>query len=196
MIDPGILDQIHNRIVNGDVTASSDLFRLVHAALGAAVRTRVGTSLSWEEAGDAATDAICDYLRAPEKFDGTRARLFGYLTMLARGDALNLLRARQAAAKKVERVVELAALSGNIVEGWPDLKLDAERIVQQHRDELVRDDGDEAVLRLYLESERETSAYAKALGVSDLPASEQQKLVKVRKDRIEQRLRRLREVLK
>lgn len=76
------------------------------------------------------------------------------------------------------------------------MKIDADGILREHRTEIVRDDGDEAVLRLYLDGEKETRAYAEALGVADRPAPEQQRIVKARKDRIEQRLKRLREVLK
>ncbi len=76
------------------------------------------------------------------------------------------------------------------------MRLDADRILREHRDRLVREDGDETVLRLYLEGVKETVAYAEALGLVGLSPAEQKKAVKTRKDRIEQRLKRLREVLK
>jgi len=196
MIDRVALDQIHARILAGDVTASSDLFRLVHGALTATLRKRVGTLISWEDAGDAATDAIVEYAKAPHKFDASRSGLFGYLLLIARGDALNVARDDGNARKNLTRIVELSVADGNALEEAPDVKVDANRILRDHHTELIREDGDEAVLRLYLQGEKETAAYADALGLSSIPAVEQKKLVKVRKDRIEQRLKRLREVLK
>lgn len=87
-------------MVAGDVTATSDLFKTVHGALAASLRKRLRAAISWEDAGDRATDAIVEYAKAPWKFDPARAGLFGYLLMLARGDALNLLRDRGAERKK------------------------------------------------------------------------------------------------
>lgn len=196
MIDRDTLDRLHARIVAGDVTAPADLFNAVHRALTTTIRKRLGTLISWEEAGDRATDAIVEYTKHPEKFDRSRGGLFGYLLLIARGDALNLARNEGKERKNVARLVELSASDGNTVEEAPDVRLDADRILRDHHAEVIRDDGDEAVLRLYLCGEKETPAYAKALGLAALTAAEQQKAVKVRKDRIEQRLKRLREVLK
>jgi len=72
-----ILDAIHTRLLRGDVTASSELFRVVHTALAATLRKRVGTLLSWDAAGDMATDAIVAYTNTREKLDPSRAGLFG-----------------------------------------------------------------------------------------------------------------------
>jgi hypothetical protein len=196
MIAREALDQIHARIMAGDVTASSDLFRVVHGALAATLRKRLGTLISWDDAGDAATDAIVEYTKSPEKFDPSRSGLFGYLLLVARGDALNQARADGTVRRNLARVVELSAADGNVLEEAPDVRIDANLILRDHRTEIIRDDGDEAVLRLYLQGEKDTAAYAEALGLSGVSAPEQQKLVKVRKDRIEQRLKRLREVLK
>jgi RNA polymerase sigma-70 factor, ECF subfamily len=196
MIDRESLDRIHAQIVGGDVTASSDLFRTVHRALTAKLRQRLGTRISWDDAGDAATDAIMEYLQSPEKFDPLRGGLFGYLLLIARGDALNLARDQGNAKKNVARVVELSRGDGNTLEEAPDVKLDADRILRDHHADLIRDDGDEIVLRLYLQGEKATSAYVEALALSGLSSAEQQKVVKGWKDRIELRLKRLRGVLK
>lgn len=196
MIDRDELHALHERMLVGDVTASSDLFKAVHGALTATLRKRGTPQLSWQAAGDRATDAIVEYTKSPEKFDSSRSGLFGYLLLIARRDALNLFRDEGNERKNVARVVELSAADGNTVEEAPDVRLDAARILRDHHAEVVRDDGDEAVLRLYLQGEKDTAAYARELGLSALPAAEQRKIVKVRKDRVEQRLRRLREVLR
>ncbi len=92
MIDREALDRIHARLLAGDVVASSDLFRLVHRPLTVTIRNRVGTLITWEDAADAATDAIVEYTRMPGRFDPSRSGLFGYLLLIARRDALSLLR--------------------------------------------------------------------------------------------------------
>lgn len=51
-------------------------------------------------------------------------------------------------------------------------------------------DVDRRILQLQLAGERRTSAYAEACGISHLPLAEQRAGVKLRKDRILQRLRR------
>lgn len=196
MIDRDELLAVHRRLLAGDVTASSDLFREVHAALTAAVFKRTAPGLSWEAATDRATDAIVEYAKSPGRFDPSRSGLFGYLLLIARRDALNVVRSEQTGRKRDGWLVELSVSDGNTVEEAPDLRLDAARILTDHQAELVRDDGDEAILRLYLQGEKDTEAYANALGLTGVPPADQRKIVKTRKDRLEQRLRRLREVLK
>ena len=196
MIDPDTLRRLHTRIVGGDVTATADLFKAAYGPLAATLRKRLGAAISWEDAGDKATDAIVEYANSPEKFDPSKSGLFGYLLLIARGDALNLARDEGNERKNRARLVELAEADGNTQEEAFDVRLDAGRILRDHHAELVRDDGDDVVLRLYLEGEKETMVYAKALGFAELPPSERQRLVKVRKDRIEQRLKRLRAGLK
>jgi len=195
-IDREVLGQIHVRIVAGDVTASSDLFLSVHSPLTATVRKRLGGRISWEDAGDIATDAIVEYVNDPSKFDPSRSGLFGYLLLIARGDALNLVRDQGKEAENVSRVVELSSWAGNTTVEGPEVKLDADRILRDHHGDLVRDEGDEAILRLYLDGEKATSAYAEVLGLKGLSDEEKKVAVKTRKDRIEQRLKRLRGVLK
>lgn len=194
MIDPARLSALHTRIVAGDVTATSELFALVQRPLAAVVRKRI-SQLAWDDACDAATDAIVSYINAPDRFDPTRAGLFGYLALIARRDSLNLLRDYRAAQKKQTRVVELSAADGKDYCDDAATKLDAERILRDHLDEIVKEDGDEEVLRLFLAGEGETAAYAAVLGISDHPEAEQKKVVKQRRDRIEQRLKRLKENL-
>jgi RNA polymerase sigma-70 factor (ECF subfamily) len=195
--DRNVLHQIHLRVVDGDVTAPSELFVAVQGPLAATVRQRLGGQISLEDAGDMATDAILEYLRQPDRFDPSRSGLFGYLLMIARGDALNHLRDMGKAASNFARLVELWLPDGNTTDEDSELRrLDAERILRDHRADLVRDDGDDEVLRLYLEGERATAEYSAALGVQHLTEAEQQDLVKTRKDRIEQRLKRLRGVVK
>lgn len=195
MIDRERLLRLHARIVRGDPLATSELFTVVHRALTAVVRRRTNYGMSWEESADIATDAIVEYIADPAKFDPSRAGLLGYLALIAHGDSLNHLRDAKARRKKENRFVELSVASGNDSSGNADLRLDAERILQAHGPEVIRDPGDEMVLRLYLAGEKDTAVYAEALGLQNASPLEQRRQVKVRKDRIEARLKRLKESL-
>lgn len=195
MIDPSRLQRLHERILAGDAIASSELFVLLHRPIAATVKKRVG-QLGWDEAGDLATDAIVEYTRSPEHFDPARAGLFGYLVLIAHRDALNLVRNRRTERKNLDRLVELSASDGNDPTDGNDARLDADRIIQNHLADIVTEEGDEMVLRLFLGGERETAAYAECLGIAHMPESEQTRLIKQRRDRIEKRIRRLRGNLK
>jgi RNA polymerase sigma factor (sigma-70 family) len=196
MIDSKILGDLHKRVLGGDVTASSELFRLVHKGLVATLRKKVGPGISWEDAADVATDAIVEYIKSPGKYDPARSGLFGYLLLIARGDALNAARDQQTQRKYHLRAVELSDGAGNTSGELGEMAIDADRILQKHHADLIQDEDDEAVLRLYLQGEKDTAAYADALGISRLSEAEARKVVKIRKDRIEQRLKRLKDVVK
>lgn len=196
MIDREVLNGLHQRLLVGEVTASSELFLLVHKGLTATLRKNLGSRISWEGAADAATDAIVEYIKSPAKYDSSRSGLFGYLLLIARGDALNAARDQQTERKNHLRTVELLDGVGNTSQELDEIALDADRILRKHYSDLIHDEGDEAVLRLYLQGERETAEYANALGISGLSETEAQKVVKTRKDRIEQRLKRLKGVVR
>jgi DNA-directed RNA polymerase specialized sigma24 family protein len=196
VIDRDRLTKLHERLLAGDVTATSELFELAHRALARVLRSRQGRRLEWDDASDAATDAILSYAAEPGRFDPSRASLFGYLTLIANRDALNLLRKRRGHHRKHEALVEHEAEGGKNTEWQPNARIDATRILEEHFDTVIQDAGDEHVLELYLLGERDTDAYAIKLGISHLDPAEKQRIVKQRRDRVEQRLRRLKEALK
>jgi DNA-directed RNA polymerase specialized sigma24 family protein len=196
VIDRDRLSKLHARLLTGDVTATSELFQLAHRALTRVVRSRQDRRLEWDDASDAATDAILSYAAEPGRFDPAQASLFGYLTLIANRDALNLLRKRRGNDRKHEAFVEHDAHGGKDTQWQPNARMDATRILEEHYDTIVQEAGDEHVLELYLLGERDTDAYAIKLGISDLDVAEKQRIVKQRRDRVEQRLRRLKEALK
>lgn len=186
------LDQIQLRLLGGDPTASSDLFRIVHRVLAATIfRQHRAMGIVWEDAIDLATDAIVEHVMNPARFDPNRSRLATYLTVIARGDALNLAASRANAKKNHSRFVELTVVDRNEYAESNLAKFDAERIMKDYRNEIIREDGDEVVLRLFLSGEDATEEYARALGLTKLPDNEQRQRVKQRRDRIEKRLQRL-----
>lgn len=182
---------LHRRVMTGDPSASAELFSVIHRPIvGVLLKLHGVRGLSADDAGDLATDALMDYLRNPGKFQPSRSSLFTYLCMSAKGDALNLLRSRRREREKSLRFVELVRGEGNMVD--VDIcTLDADTIVSRYAAELFDDEQDVQILKLMLAGERDTEAYAAAIGLGDATAEERNAAVKQRRDRLEKRLRRL-----
>lgn len=189
--------EIHRRLGEGDPTASADLIQTLYGPLiGHALKKHRAFGLDGDGARDLALGVLVQLIEAPQRFDPARGNLFGYLCMALDGDAKNL---GQKAAKRVELfsgyAVEVEQVGGNTYEMKPEDRLDAKRIMELHADKIVTEDGDRAVLELYLSEEAEYAAYAEALGIADWPQKERDAEVKRRRDRIEKRLQRLRDKL-
>lgn len=182
----------HERLLADDPTASADLFRMAHRPLAATVyRQHRAMGITWEDAIDLATDAIVEHVRNPSRYDAKLSGIPTYLAMIAKRDALNLARSRAASEKNRTRFVELTLIDGNKGVESELSRVDAERIVRDHGHEIIREDGDDVVLRLFLSGEDSTEEYARALGLDYLTEGQQRRLVKQRRDKIEKRLQRL-----
>lgn len=187
---------LHERLIGSDPSAPSELFVDLQKPLARVMYGRFrDAGLSWSDAADIATDAIVAHLSAPHRFQPERASLFTYLVVIANGDALNLIRDRGKERKNYARLVELSAADGNITDDGGCRRLDAEKLLRTHIDEIAETDMDRRVLDLMLQGEQETAAYAVVLEIEDLPAPEQRSLVKQHRDKIEKRLKRLGERL-
>ncbi len=149
---------------------------------------------------EAAATTLIDYVKAPERFDPSRGELGRYLQMSARRDLFNLLRRerRQRPGHVLRFSVEIVEEHGNPFQ--EDEPLD--RLVRDEeaaqRDALLRsieaecDEPERRVLRLMLEGEADTAAFAAALGIGHHSAEEQARAVKRVKDRIKKRIGRRR----
>ena len=142
----------------------------------------------------AALDALFDYTRDPFRYDPQRSSLGYYLLKAARGDLINSLRRDKTQGRDAESIhsVEqwLSAGNSNFEEqaiDRADLKALWETIMSEITEPL-----DRGLLRLMLEGERATAAYAIVLGIRHLPGQEQRAIVKRHKDRISKRLERIR----
>lgn len=137
--------------------------------------------------GDAAGQAVMDFVLFPHRFDPARARhgLGAYLRMAARNDLLNLLRRedRQRRGIPLDSVAEPADHRNNTRDdelGWDDPRLAAE---------IAAFDADErAAFDLMLEDVHDTAAFADRLNLGDLPVEERASAVKRVKDRVKKRL--------
>jgi hypothetical protein len=147
----------------------------------------------------AAHEALIKYFNNPTSYDPGRASLATYLRMAARGDLWNLLRgeARHHLHRVTWSVVEDDEEGGNLSgrEEEPVLRLEREEETAQGQAflravEARCTEAERGVLELLLAGERQTSAYAAALGVGGLPVAEQEREVKRVKGRLKKRLER------
>lgn len=187
-------EQVHQRLLQGDPTAPSEVILAYLEPLIRRLRRRFPDVADETIIHDAATDALFQYVQSPGRFDPTKSSLSSYLTMAARGDVLNALaRERRRATRQVplETVAE-AALARNTLQESEDSNdsMAASPLMQVILQE-VSDPADRELLKMILTGERKTAPYARALGITDQSETEQRKIVKRHKDRLKKRLRRL-----
>jgi hypothetical protein len=191
------LAAIHARLIDGDPTASSDLFELLYSPLiGHAIKKHASFGVDQDRASDLAVKVLADLIEHPQIFDPAKGNLFGFLCMAIDGDASN---AGRDAANRRELfsgfAVEVEHVGGNTYLTSPETLIDAGRIMQRFGKDIIVDAGDQEVLKLILQEERDYGPYASALGLDHLPPAERNAEVKRRKDRIEKRLERLKDRL-
>jgi RNA polymerase sigma-70 factor (ECF subfamily) len=191
-------EQLHQRLLQGDPTAPSEVILTYLEPLTRRLRQRFPDVKDDTIIQDAVTDALFQYVKSPGRFDLAKSSLSSYLTMAARGDLLNALaRERRRAARQVplEAVAE-AALPGNTLredeqpEASSEEQMAASKLMHCVLQQ-VPDLRDREILELMLAGERKTTRYAGLLEIEDRSEAEQRKIVKRHKDRLKKRLQRL-----
>jgi hypothetical protein len=144
-------------------------------------------------------DALISYGSNPNAYDPQRGDLAKFLRMAARADLYNLHQreARHHHERIAWSVVEDDPEGGNLSgrEEEPTLRLQRDEEAEEcrsflHSVQASLDPADQRVLELMVRGERATAVYATELGISGLPAQEQERQVKRAKDRIKKRLER------
>lgn len=197
---------LHERLLAGDPTAPAEA---IERFLGPITRALLGPRERGPDTHlleDAVIEALFSYVMRPAQYDPRRAGLDAYLRMSASGDLKN---ARTKEGRRALRSVDLddpgVAVAVSRVAGNSSVEDEVlERLELELPHGLSREDGlrligetfpdpnDRRVLQLMLDGVRETEAYAPVLGLQSVPAAEQQRAVKQVKDRVGQRLKRLR----
>jgi hypothetical protein len=196
-LDPAAFMAVHGRLVAGDRTASADLFELAYGPLiGHAIKKHTAFGMDQDRARDLAVGVLASFAERPGIFDPQKGSLFGFLCMILDRDAINAGRDEANRQEKFSKfAVEVEKVGGNSYVISPETRVDAKRIMSQYQAEVMVDEGDDEVLRLVLEDERDYEVYAVALGISHMSAEQKRSEVKRRKDRIEKRLQRLKDRL-
>lgn len=187
--------EIHQRLLTGDVTAPSELVEKVLPYLNEELATRNPRFRNSELIADAITDTLISYIKAPHQFDPARLPFKKYLIMSAQRDFQNALameKRRRAKESPLENV-ELLEDVGNkgLREDFESLDSNRDRTrILQNLKSRFRDPKDLQMLELILDGERATEKFAVILEIENLPLDHQRRAVKKHKDRLKKRLER------
>lgn len=187
---------IHDRLLAGDETASSNLVLEVGPKVKGIVASRYPEWRDTDELHDSVVDALFDYIKHPHKFDPSKTTLLGYLSMAARMDLLNRMPAASRRMKvmvPLDDVVELADLPRN-VHTREDERED-NGLPPSLPPGFELDEMEMRVFQLIARGERSTEVFADVLGIRDLPQEDKRKKVKRFKDRLKKRIERSRGTL-
>jgi DNA-directed RNA polymerase specialized sigma24 family protein len=202
--DPQADRAIHERLVNGDPTASEELARKYLPSIQRHVSGRAHAHGVYDRdvINDAAVDAVFGYIRSPEKFDPGKSGLYGYLKRAAERDLINAVQKdrRRRRGEELHADVELSIVARNRSSEVDRIRHDSENEalsrIQGQREMAdltgTANQQDQALLRLMAEGERVTGKFAIVLGVTDLPIADQRRIVKQHKDRLKAQLKRAR----
>lgn len=193
---------LHQRLLNGDPTASLDAAELLLDPLVSRLRAKWPSQNYIDACHDAATEVIVIYLQAPRRYDPARSALLTWLTMQAHGDLLNAYASPQ---KKFERdwTVE-SDLSRNDSDGGAEVKLgdqvawldavptlDGSRVLASVRAAFPEERDRRLIWLMCIDGVHATDEAAAVLDLMQLPPPERAAAVKRHKDRVMRRLRRL-----
>ena len=204
--------ELHQRLVEGDPLAPSELVEAFSEELVRRVRARAQITNDDFIVYDAVTDALLVYAQQPTKYNPAKSGLLTYLSMSAYGDYLNMLareRRRDKREVPLEYVEHRLSVGNNLIEDLLiedvlDTVMEREGILTpeerirllQQVSERFPDPQDRQLLNLLLLGERKTAAYSAILGILDSDKNEQRRIVKRHKDRLSKRLKRLGEKLR
>ncbi len=135
---------------------------------------------------DATEDALLEYLARPERFDPSRmVPLDGYLFCAACRNLINYLDSERRRKARERQYVEQA-----VPKTFPSSVSSSEIRTEQLIAATSPNSAERGAMKLWLNGERSTAAFAKALGFVNLSAAQQRAQVKRFKDRVIKRLTR------
>jgi RNA polymerase sigma-70 factor, ECF subfamily len=182
---------LHHRLLDGDVTASSEiaerlLFRVIEQ-----LRSRYPNLDDQHLVDTAVHEAFMAYFLHPEKFNPAKSSLVNYLLMSAEGDLRNLLSKKRLSTVSLEAIQESGLGEKTLPsEDSAEEQLGSFSETEQWLRQRIVDPLDLTVINLLAENVRETQSYAEALNIQHLPLAEQKIRVKRHKDRLKKKLRR------
>jgi hypothetical protein len=175
-----------------DPTDAADLFQRWHEpVLGRLARTYPAADR--DVVHDAFVQALLEICQAPGRFDPARGAIEDLLFGASRRKLLGLMRSetrrRRREREKAERAVAGApSAARSIAEQLANAEL-----ARRARQEVARTDAEREVLRLWELGVDDLGLYARALGIEHRGEAEQAAAVKRVRDRLLQRLRRLKD---
>jgi RNA polymerase sigma-70 factor, ECF subfamily len=188
-------NEFHRRILNGDITANSELAELALPILTRRL-SRIFQNIYDDHLIDiAVTDALISYFNNPAQFQEKKNSLLSYLLMSSKGDLLNLLKPRKIDVNSslLNENVEFQdgsseySIEGHVVIAEDDVEseiLERMSTINSRLNELFPDCMDRELVTMILDGIRDTREYSKVIGIEKLDIKQQQEIVKRHKDRI------------
>lgn len=188
---------IHQRLLEGDPVAAAEIAELLLPLLVPHLKQKFASIDDPHLVEDASHQALMGYILNPNRYDPTKSNLLTYIRLVAYRDLLNLVNSEKRHRNVIsigEYVADDAQQSEYTIEIADEYELEADVIARVITDQRLRswipDETDLRVIFLMMENVRETEAYVVLLGLTHLPVSEQEKIVKQHKDRLKKLLRR------
>lgn len=188
---------IHQRLLEGDPVAAAEIAELLLPLLVPYLKQKFASIDDPHLVEDASHQALMGYILNPNRYDPTKSNLLTYIRLVAYRDLLNLVNSEKRHRNVIsigEYVADDAQQSEYTIEIADEYELEADVIARVITDQRLRswipDETDLRVIFLMMENVRETEAYVVLLGLTHLPVSEQEKIVKQHKDRLKKLLRR------
>jgi hypothetical protein len=189
-------ERLHARLIAGDKLVTAELCETFFPALCRSAEKKFHYLSDSHIVAVAAEEAFLSYLNHPEKFDPQKGSLIGYLFLATRMNVIDKLRSLKKNTVGLDPSIIEHKVEGGIAD--PELKLIEEEDAQfapyspamRRMLAIVTDPIDREVVKLMMEGERKTEAYAEVMGILHLPYSEQQDRVNKTKERLKTTLRR------
>jgi CheY-like chemotaxis protein len=180
------LKTLHDRGIAGNGSAVGEIVERLEPVLRRSLASRLRAQPDWVH--DAVQDALIDYMVRPNRLDCSRGvPLPGFLLMAAYRNLLNRIDAERRRGKH-----ERAAQTGKPVARTPMLERGLDVRTSVGRAWTLFDVVEKSVFRAILRGERSSDALAKTANVEHLAPAERREVVRRLKNRLFQRLRRLR----
>jgi RNA polymerase sigma-70 factor (ECF subfamily) len=182
---------LHRSLLEGNsITATA---QIAEAFLPPLIRL-LGRNLSYfpdhHQIEEEAAESLLNYFESPEKFDPRRGSLLSYLYMDASANLKDSYRRRKKVVLDSPAADEytLSNLIGQKDPGPAHVDEDLSRVDRVF--ERLPDSTDQELLRLMMEGERKTEAFAALLGIQHLDKARQAEIVQRHKDRVKKTARR------
>lgn len=190
-------EHLHKRLLAGDPLVTNDIAEKFLPVLIRTIQRKFSNLSDTHLISAAAGDALLSLFSHPERFDPARATLLTYLKVRTRSYLLNRLAERKNIPDgyKIFELDDQDTVYANEIEDPSNSarvvlgKVFQNEIVTRLQ-QVFTDDRDLRVIELMIEGERETGAFAEALGIANLNITDQKRLVKRAKDRLKKVLER------
>lgn len=190
---PARLNELHQANLNGDPTATAEIFSLVFGPLCTHLKIAVPNA-EQDQLNDACTDAIIAYLRRPQAFEPHKSSLWTFLCVIGSRRLSDLRRSARRGQRAQDGIADFELLASPSNNRTGEDHLLAHEIQGRYLSEIAQDERELKALELMCSEVRETREYAIALGLDSSDPRTAREVKRV-KDKLKARLRKVRNAI-